>query len=361
MSVDATMTSLAWTVLTGAGVALALALARRLGARHLRRLSARTDNRLDDALAALAERTHVLVLVAAGAWVGVEVWVPGAPVAAWVRAAFTLAILAQAGAWAGHLVLLLAERKKAEAVEGGRPGDATAWTALAFVARLAVWSVVLLLALDNVGVDVTALVAGLGVGGLAIGLAVQNVLGDIFASLSIVLDRPFAVGDFLVVDDVAGTVEHVGLKTTRVRALSGEQVVLSNAGLLSSRIRNFQRLERRRVVLGFGVLYETSPDDLAAVPGIVREVVEAQEATVFDRAHLFRFGDSSLDFEVVYALQDPDYNRHMDVQQAVMLGLFRRFAERGIGFAYPTRTLHVRHDRADEGELSDAEAARAGA
>lgn len=355
------MTDLAWAVLTAAGVALALALVRRFAGRYLRRLAERTDNHVDDTIAALIERTHLLVLLVAGAWVGAEGWLPGTPAAKWARAGLTLALLAQAGAWAGHVVELLAERRKAQAAAEGRPGDATAWTALSFVLRVAVWSVILLLALDNVGIDVTALVAGLGVGGLAIGLAVQNVLGDLFASLSIVLDKPFAVGDFLVVDDVSGTVEHVGLKTTRVRALSGEQVVLSNAGLLSSRIRNFQRLERRRVVMTFGVLYETSPEDLAAIPGIVGELVEMQEGTRFDRAHLFRFGDSSLDFEVVYFFEDPDYRRHMDAQQAILLGLLRRFAERGIGFAYPTRTLYVRDARAAEGDLCAEEAARAGA
>ena len=214
--------------------------------------------------------------------------------------------------------------------------------ALAFVGVFTwISGVVLLLALDNLGVDITALVAGLGVGGIAVALAVQNILGDLFASLSIVLDKPFEVGDFIVVGEFLGTVENVGLKTTRVRSLGGEQLVFANSDLLGARVRNYKRMQERRILFRFGVLYQTPPDQLEQIPVMVREIIEALPEVRFDRAHFFTFGDSSYDFEVVYWMQTPEYNRYMDTQQAINLALVRRFAEADIDFAYPTRTLFV--------------------
>jgi small-conductance mechanosensitive channel len=205
------------------------------------------------------------------------------------------------------------------------------------------WAVVALLALDNMGFDITALVAGLGVAGIAVGLAVQNILGDLFASLSIVLDKPFVIGDFIVVDNLPGTVERIGIKTTRVRSLSGEQLVFSNADLLKSRIRNYRRMTERRVVFSVGVTYETGEEKLGTIPGILRGIVEAQGNVRFDRAHFQSFGDSALVFEVVYYILTPDYSRYMDIQQEINFAIHRRFTAEGISFAYPTRTLWLRN------------------
>jgi small-conductance mechanosensitive channel len=210
------------------------------------------------------------------------------------------------------------------------------------VGRALVWAVVGLLVLDNLGVDVTALVTGLGIGGVAVALALQNVLSDLFASLSIVLDKPFVVGDFIVVGDSMGSVEHVGLKTTRLRSLSGEQLVVSNSDLLGSRIRNYQRMSERRAVFQLGVTYETPPDKLRAIPAILRAVIEAQSATRFDRSHFKSYGAFSLDFETVYYVLTPDYNRYMDIQEAINLELLRHFTAHGIEFAYPTSTVLAR-------------------
>lgn len=228
---------------------------------------------------------------------------------------------------------------------------ATTISALRFLGKLAIWSVVLLLALENLGMDITALVAGLGVGGIAVALALQKVLGDLFASLSIVLDKPFVIGDFIIVDEYLGSVEHIGLKTTRVRSLSGEQLVFSNNDLLSSRIRNYKRMAERRIVFSFGVVYQTARDKLVEIPGMVREIIEGLEMARFDRAHFKAFGDSSLNFEVVYYVLAPDYNVYMDLQQTINLELYRRFDEQGIEFAYPTRTLYVRQEGAVSAQL----------
>jgi small-conductance mechanosensitive channel len=212
---------------------------------------------------------------------------------------------------------------------------------LAFVGRVAVWSIVLLVLLDNLGVDITTLVAGLGVGGVAVALAAQNILGDLFASLSIVLDRPFVVGDFLNVGDFLGTVEKVGIKTTRIRSLSGEQLIFANNDLLGSRIRNYGRMQQRRVVFSIGVTYQTPPEKLAAISDMLREAVEAQQDVRFDRAHFAKYGDFALIYEIVYYCLSADYNRYMDVQQAINIRIYERLAEAGVEFAYPTQTLYL--------------------
>lgn len=346
-------------LLTALGVLALLATVKRFGALPLARLAGRTGTRLDDHFAAALTGTHPLAMVAMAVWVSAAWWLPGTWFALRASQVAALAVLVQAGTWMSVLVQGIARGRRDAAMEAGHPGDATAWFALSFLARLVLWSLVGLMALANFGIDVTALIAGLGIGGLAIGLAVQNVLGDLLASLAIVLDRPFSIGDFLVVGDVMGTVVHVGLKTTRLRALSGEQIIVSNSDLLGSRIRNFQRMEERRVVLTFGVLYDTPPDRLAEVPNVVRDIVQTQTGARLDRAHLFRLGDSSVDFEVVYYVLSADYNRHMDMQQAILLALIRRFADLEIGFAYPTRTLYI-HDGRAEAEQGET-LARAGA
>lgn len=211
-------------------------------------------------------------------------------------------------------------------------------------AKCAVWLVVFLLMVDNLGYDVTALVAGLGVGGIAVALAVQNILGDLFASLSIVLDKPFVVGDFIIVGDFLGAVEHIGLKTTRVRSLSGEQLIFANSDLLGSRIRNFKRMRERRVVFQLGVTYDTRPEKLERIPEIIRSIVEAQSPVRFDRSHFQKYGDFALIFETVYWVLEADYQVYMRIHQAINLALYRAFEEEGIAFAYPTQTLYLKHD-----------------
>jgi len=230
------------------------------------------------------------------------------------------------------------------AKEQGKKNESVATTvnALGFVGKVILWTVVLLLALDNVpGIEVSALITSLGIGGVAIALAVQNILGDLFASLSIVLDQPFIIGDFITVGEYMGTVEHIGLKSTRIRSLTGEQLIFSNSDLMDSRIRNYKRMEKRRVSFTLGVTYQTAHEKLVEIPSIVQEIIEAQPQTNFDRAHFEEYGDFSLNFEIVYYMLTSDYNLFMDIQQAINLEIFRRFAEEGIEFAYPTQTVFV--------------------
>jgi small-conductance mechanosensitive channel len=249
-------------------------------------------------------------------------------------------LVLQAGVWGSRMARDWIERKTRDRT--ATSGDELMTLALlGFAARVAIWTIALLVLLDQLGFNITALVTGLGIGGVAIALAVQNILGDLFASLSIVLDKPFSVGDFIVVDSLSGTVERVGIKTTRVRSLGGEVLVFSNSDLLKSRIRNFSRLRERRVVFTIGVAYETPAEKLRAMPQMLRDAVSAQPRTRFDRAHFKEYGDSALVHEVVYFVLDPDFNTYMDIQHAINLALFERFAAEKIGIAYPTRTVHV--------------------
>lgn len=347
-------------LLAGAAVVVAYLLLRRLRAvaeRHLTRLAAQTATPLDDRVVELFRRyTPQSFLFLLAVFAGLHLVALPPPVAPWVRGALLVVLFLQAAVLADGLVRYALDRGLRERGLMG-PESAPAYGLVTLAARGVLWVVVLLTVLRNLGVDVTALVAGLGVAGVAVALAVQNILGDLFASLSILLDKPFVVGDFIVVDDYLGTVEHIGIKTTRVRSLSGEQLVFANTDLLRSRIRNYKRMQERRVVFTLGVVYHTPYEKLRAIPGILREIVEAQAHTRFDRAHFARYGDFSLLFEVVYYVTSPDYNLFMDVQQAINLEIFRRFGAEGIEFAFPTRTLHLapapealRHDlRADPG------------
>lgn len=258
-----------------------------------------------------------------------------------------VALVLQAAIWGNVLITYLIARYMKERLETDA-ASVTTMTAIGFLGKLALWALAVLMILSNVGVEVTALIAGLGIGGAALALASQNILADLFASLSIVLDKPFVLGDFITVGDMMGTVENVGLKTTRIRSLSGEQLVFPNGDLLQKPIRNFKRMQQRRVVFSLGVTYETPRDRLAAVPGILREAVEARQPTRFDRAHFQKYGDSALIFEVVYFVLSADYNQYMDIQQQINFTIMDRFAELGIAFAYPTQTLYVHHNEPAE-------------
>ena len=255
------------------------------------------------------------------------------------------ALVLQFALWGTRLLTRwLAQR--AEAARGTDPEAATTVTLLGFIGRVVIWALALLFGLDQLGFDVTALVAGLGIGGIAVALAVQNILGDLFASAAIVLDKPFMVGDFIIVGDKLGTVEKVGLKTTRVRSLWGEQLVFTNAQLLNAQIRNFKQMQERRIVFEIRVSFETPADKLRAISGWLKAAVEAQPDVRFDRAHFKECGESALVYEIVYYVLSGDYNVYMDRQQAINLAIFERFAQEGVRFAYPTRTLYIRQQAA---------------
>jgi small-conductance mechanosensitive channel len=285
-----------------------------------------------------ASRTTLPFILVLTAYVGIAIFGLEGRGAAAVQKLVTIALFWQAGLWVSTgLVAWLDHRRRVTLAEDKAVAGSIG--IIRFVARVAVWAMVLLLTLDNLGVDITALVAGLGIGGIAVALALQNVLGDLLASLSIALDQPFVIGDFLIVGEHLGTVEYIGIKSTRLRSLTGEQIVMSNADLLSSRLRNYGRMYERRVVFTLGVTYETPRDKLREIAPLLRGIVEAQEGVRFDRAHFAKYGPYSLDFEVVYHVLSADFGRYMDAQQAINFRIHEAFEALGVQFAYPTQTL----------------------
>lgn len=305
------------------------ALERRLDRPHPSQSAAALEMVL-----ALVHATTRIFLVAVAAWLALRLlWIP--PGARRTAQVVLLVILwLQLALWGTAAVRhMIATRRGLQAVE---PEGAASINILRVVGIAAVWAVAFLMLLANLGVEIMPLVAGLGIGGVAVALAVQNVLGDLLASLSIALDKPFRVGDFLVVGEEKGTVEYIGIKSTRLRSLSGEQIVLSNGDVLKSRVRNYKLLYERRIAFTIGIVYETPRELVGKVPGMIEEAIRAQSKTRVDRVHFASFGDFALIFEAVYFVLDPEYNAYMNIQQAINLRLLDEFGRHGIEFAYPT-------------------------
>jgi small-conductance mechanosensitive channel len=207
--------------------------------------------------------------------------------------------------------------------------------------KVLIWGLGFILILDNLGYKVSTILAGLGIGGIAVALAAQTIFKDLFSYFIIVFDKPFAVGDFIIVGDLMGTVETIGLKTTRIRSISGEELIFSNSDLTDSRVKNFKRMYNRRVVFSIGVTYDTSLENLKKIPGIIKNIIESIKDTKFDRAHFFKYGDSALIYEVVYFVMGSDYNKYMDIQQEINLKIKEEFDKLKIEFAFPTQTVYV--------------------
>ncbi|QIB50877.1 mechanosensitive ion channel family protein [Pseudomonas sp. OIL-1] len=246
-----------------------------------------------------------------------------------------IALAFQVALWLDMAVRLWTE----SLTRDGKARNPVTTTIIGIMIRIVVWTMMLLSILANLGVDITAMVASLGVGGIAIALAVQTLLSDVFASLSIGIDKPFEIGDFVVFGEVAGNIEHIGLKTTRIRSLSGEQIVCANADLLSQTLHNYKRMQTRRIVFRFGISYRTSARDVREVGQMVRRVITEVDKTKFDRAHFFAFDDSQLTFEVVHIVQTADYNEYMDIQQEINLGIMQGLESMNVEFAFPTRSV----------------------
>lgn len=320
----------------------ALKIIQSIAVRKLSRLAAATENQIDDLFVCMFKQTKFFILLIISAYLASSILYLNPSLAKVWEKIVILTLIFQCGLWASagiSFILGNVVRKRSEEDTSSK----TTITFLGFVARFVLWIIILLLILDNLGVNITGLVAGLGIGGIAVALAVQNILGDLLASLSIVLDKPFVIGDFVEVDSLSGTIEHIGLKTTRIRSINGEQLIFSNNDLLKSRIRNYRRMTERRIVFDFGVVYKTPPEKLEGINKIIRETIEKMENTRFDRVHFKEYGESSLQFEVVYFVTNSDYKNYMDIQEKINLEIYRRFHAEDIEFAYPTRTIFVQN------------------
>lgn len=340
-------TVLEYAVALGATLVLALVIwgALRLVAWRLPRINRERNLAVFLLGKALQRSSLVLILLAAGALAFQRLqWADNAY--PWLQTVFVMALTLQILLWANRAITAWSLRFRTEDI-AQYGAHHTTMKMLLFFGRLFLFTLGGLVIIDNLpGVEITALVASLGIGGIAVALALQNILSDIFASLTITLDKPFVLGDFIIVGDHLGVVENIGLKTTRIRSLSGEQLVFSNNDLLTSRIRNFKRMQERRVAFALQVTYDTPVDKLKQIPPKVKSIIEALEDTRFDRAHFKAHGSHSLDFEIVYYIHGPDYNLYMDRQQAINLAIHEFFTAQGIEFAFPTQTLYLKNDDA---------------
>ncbi len=297
----------------------------------------------DDILARCLNRTHgvflaLLSLYAAAAFTGASGRGEGL-----IDKAFVVGVFFQIALWGNEILAYGLSRYLAKryGTSDANLDNLSTYSVIDITAKFVLWSVLFLLLLDNLGVNITALVTGLGIGGIAIALAVQNILGDIFASLTIVMDRPFEVGDFIVVDDKSGTVEAIGLKTSRIRSLNGEQLVFPNKKLIEDSIQNFKRMAQRRVVFTFKLDYETPTEIIAKVPGIVAEIVKTKPEVRFDRSHLAKLGDAALEFEVVYTVLNTDFLQHMDIKQEIFIEVIQAVRELKASFSFPTPSVQI--------------------
>jgi small-conductance mechanosensitive channel len=337
--------------------ALAAYLAMRLVLRYVigrtRQLAQRTSNHVDDMVVEVLGSTNRVFLLLAAVLVGVgmldltERWNQR------VGQLWFIALALQTGLWFTKAISLGLRRYEARHSSSGMTQVSASAVLLSWSLRTLLWAVVLLAMLSNLGVNITAFVASLGVGGIAIALAVQNILGDLFASLSIAVDKPFEVGDAIGIGDLSGTVQHIGLKTTRLRSLTGEQIVISNTDLLKQIVKNYRRMEERRIAFKFGMSYRSDPEKLEAIPGIVKRLIESRPQLRLDRVHFQAFGESSLDFEVVYFVTTPDYGLYMDEQQRLNLQMMREFDALGVEFAIPTRGVYVMSDGGNPAEAAE--------
>ena len=323
------------------GILVGLPIVKAIILRHLKAVSERTANDFDDLLHDLLRRI-----------VGQLVYLS----TALYCAALFLTLPDSLGRLLQSLLIIILTVKVAQVLQGLGAYGVRKWAEqvtkddptggamvknMTWLVRLMIWTATLLFILDNLGINVTAFVASLGIGGIAIALAAQSVLGDLFSGFAILVDKPFHVGDFIIVGDLLGTVEYVGFKTTRILSLFGEQLIFSNSDLTSSRIRNYGRMRERRVQFSVGVVYQTSVENVKAIPPMVKRIIEEHQHARFDRAHFKSFGDFALIYEFVFYVLTPDYNAFMDLQQSINFRLIEEFQKAGIEFAYPTQQLYV--------------------
>jgi small-conductance mechanosensitive channel len=321
---------------------LAMSICLRVVLGRLEKVAGRTANQIDDMAVQVLRGTNRWLLVVASLLIGLGLLDLSDRWSARVGQLWFVAFALQLALWLTRAVEM-GLRRYEERHHGfsGTTQVSASGTLMSWFLRVALWAVFLLAVLSNLGVDITAFVASLGIGGVAVALAVQSILGDLFASLSIAVDKPFEVGDFIGVGAVEGTVQYVGLKTTRIQSISGEQLIMSNTDLLKQVVKNYKRMDERRVVFAFGLTYDITADQAEVIAPLVKRLIEEDDKLRFARAHLKNFGESSLDYEVVYYVKDPGYDVYMDAQQRLNIKLMRELAALGVDFAFPTRTVIV--------------------
>jgi small-conductance mechanosensitive channel len=306
---------------------------------RLKKLAAKTAGSFDDFLILTVEKSAVPLMYSASIYFALKMLSIPANINKVIYVAFLLTVTFYSlriitSVFKQFVFSFIQKQENSEAKEKQAKG-------LLIIINAIIWILGVIFLINNLGYNVTTLIAGLGIGGIAIALAAQAILADLFSYFVIFFDRPFEIGDFIVVDDKKGNVEYVGIKTTRIRALSGEQLICSNTYLTNAKVHNYKRMQERRIVFNFGVTYQTTHEQLSMIPGIIKGIIESKGDIRYDRGHFSGFGDFSLNFEFVYFIENPDYAFYMDRQQTIYLDIVKVFEEKKIEFAYPTQTLFV--------------------
>jgi small-conductance mechanosensitive channel len=329
-----------YALLTYLAMVLALRIVEKIIIRRLKHLTHGENQKHGAFFIGLFEETVVPVLYfGAFYFAAIQLVLPGA-LGSFLHAIWIIVLSFQATRLAVTLVMFLVEdvwMKRHKQPEKVKP-----FRSILNILKITIWGIAGVFVLDNLGFNVSAVVAGLGIGGVAVALAAQTILGDLFNHFVIFFDRPFEEGDFIISDDYMGTIENIGIKSTRIRSLSGEQIVISNTNLTNSRIRNYKRMAERRVVFKIGITYETPLEKVKKIPEIIKAIVQSQKTIRFDRVHMQQFGAYSLDFEIVYFVLNPDYNLYMDIQQNINYAIMEAFQKDEIDFAYPTTVEYLK-------------------
>jgi small-conductance mechanosensitive channel len=320
-------------------VVILLKIVRAVFIKRIKALAEKTATTIDDFLVDAVSGKLIPILYFAAFYLSIQRLVLGESVAVWVKTIVMIIITVISV----HFLVMLVKygvesfwKKKSE-----EPGQAEVPRAILTIVRIILWTIAFVIILDNMGVKITALITGLGIGGIAIALAAQAILVDLFSYFTIFFDRPFQIGDFIVVGEYKGTVEHIGIKTSRIRSLGGEELVFSNTDLTNSRVKNYKRMQKRRVVFQIGVTYDTTLANIKEIPSIIKKIINSIADTEFDRAHFFSYGDFSLNYEIVFYVINNDYIKYMDIREKINISIMEEFEKRAIEFAFPTQTLHI--------------------
>jgi small-conductance mechanosensitive channel len=338
-------TNVAGAALVFVGLTLFFWLLRLVILRHFKTLAVKTTARIDDVVVEAVDSIRSWVYILIALYAALQFFTLPELLDTIIAGFFYFAVVWQAitvvSCFVDYVTTNFLERD--EDGDGQvDPNAATASHMVTLMAQIILWALGAVFVLSNLGIEVTSLLAGLGIGGVAIAFALQGILSDLFASFSIYFDKPFRIGDFIIVGTDSGIVEKIGIKSTRLRTLQGEELVISNAELTTARVQNFKKMQERRIVMQFGITYETPQERVQEVPGIVTRIFEDLAGGRLDRVHFTSFGDSALLFEVVYYIESSDYVQYLDIQQKFNFDLMRRFAEVGIEFAYPTQTIYTK-------------------
>lgn len=300
-------------------------------------LARRTKTDIDDTIIGIVQSIRPPFYAFLALWIALQFLKLNALARQGINAVLIVWVIAQvvvaAQIFITYLVRRGAERESLQAKQTAN--------LLGLIAKIVLWAFGILFLLQNLGIEVTSLIAGLGIGGLAVALAAQNILEDLFSSFSIHFDKPFRVGDFIVIGDKMGTVERIGIKTTRVRSLQGEELIFSNKALTVAEVQNFGRMRERRVVFTIGVEYGTPTAKMREIPEVLKKIIDDEPGVRFDRAHFKKFNDSSMDFEVVYYVEAADYAAYMDRNEEILYKTKDALEEMQVAFAFPTQTIHV--------------------